>query len=399
MINNFEKWFTKTNESLSEEVPVTNDVATQTDVTVSTDSQADVGRKGIMSDVDAIMTSLDALSVELTEELENVNLEELHETAADSVVDYMFKAPKARKSQKKVNSMHLKVAGLEAASSNLDGDKKKKVGEKIDQLKTQAKELQTAVDDKFGSASNIVKSALASEKIKGKLEVIKTSMGDDGKDSSDLKAQAQKLKARLKEEEAALKDAEPSDEQKEKIKKEQEAKKKADAEKNPEQTPAEETPAEETDTDKIAKIEGDIDTYAGNIEDTNKAIKDNETKVRKLEGEKEKATDSTKIESAIEGLLKRINADKEDVKDMQTRRNNLKKELAKLSPREALAVRADLVGLTDLANEILEKQDWQLDGTVLYNKYNALIMTLESKEILNESFQDLSIKDKFSRLL
>ena len=148
-------------------------------------------------------------------------------------------------------------------------------------------------------------------------------------------------------------------------------------------------------------MEGGIKDYESNIDNTNQAIKDAETKIKQLEAEKEKATDPSKIEKSIEGLSKRIDKDKEDVKDLQASRNNLKKQLAKLSAKEQLAVRAGLLGLNELSSEIFNKHDWQFENnSTLYTKYNTLISKYESDVVLNESkYMNDSIKDAFARLL
>ena len=86
---------------------------------------------------------------------------------------------------------------------------------------------------------------------------------------------------------------------------------------------------------------------------------------------------------------------------MQTSRNNLKKELAKLSAKESLVVRAGLLGLNELSSEIFNKHDWQFENnSTLYTKYNTLISKYESDIILNESrYMNDSIKDAFARLI
>jgi hypothetical protein len=208
MTDKFNNWFSKIIESIaSEEVPTATD-APSGETTKATTSDT-VGRKGIMSDVDAIMTSLDALTVELTEDL---NQEEpILEGAADAVVDFLIKIPRARKAQAKVNKVKLKSAGLEAAAANSQGDKKVELNKKIELIKTQGKELQSMVDDKFSKSSDIVQSAQSAEKIKGQIAVLKAGMGEG--DNSDMKDQAKKLVNRLRDEEAAIAEAQPEKEE------------------------------------------------------------------------------------------------------------------------------------------------------------------------------------------
>ena len=147
-------------------------------------------------------------------------------------------------------------------------------------------------------------------------------------------------------------------------------------------------------------MEADINQYAKNIDETNARIKEHETKIKQLQTEMQKATDKQKFEDGIEALQKRIESNKEDVKDMQAARNNLKKELAKIAPKESLVIRAQDLGLNELATEILEKESWQLNNTKLYSMYNEQLSRIESTQILNESkYVTLTIKDKLSRLL
>ena len=73
-----------------------------------------------------------------------------------------------------------------------------------------------------------------------------------------------------------------------------------------------------------------------------------------------------------------------------------KKELKKMSAQESLIYRATEASLLELATEISEKAEWQLDNTVLYTKYNTIIKKAENDSILTESN---SIKDRFNTLL
>lgn len=85
---------------------------------------------------------------------------------------------------------------------------------KIDKLKTQRDELQKEVDQKASKQGTIVQKMHNTSKIKGKMEVLKVSMGD--KNKGDVKDRIKKLKDRLKAEQEAIKDAEPSEEDKKK---------------------------------------------------------------------------------------------------------------------------------------------------------------------------------------
>lgn len=293
----FKQWYSNIHEDLETEPTV----KTNTDVKSNTTSDyTDSNKSDIMKDVDNIINSLEVLSTELTESLNNSesNLIGEKDSLATKTIDFMIKAPKARKAQGKVNKMNLKIANLESTANNAKGKDKQKIKDKVSQLKNQAKELQKDVENKYKDSSKIVKSALSSEKIKGRLEVLKASAGEG--DSGDIKSQVNKLQKRLKEEEDSLKDAEPSNDQKKELKQ--------------------------------------------RIED-----KKNES----------------------------------------------------LSIKNILINRANRVNLTELANEINTKKEWQLsESSILYQKYNTQILKAEYTLQLNESkYSVTSIRDKFSNLI
>jgi len=228
MIDKFENWFNKINEKLvSEEVsevPIATDTTTTTGETTNTDT---VGRKGIMSDVDAIMTSLDALSVELTESLNEDLLDKAIGgaavigggiiaglgLAAKKAYDYKVIAPKAKKAQDSVNKMSIKIAGIEVKLDAADGDMKDKISKKIEASKKQRDSLQQNVDDKFGDKSSPVKKALSISKKEGKMAVLNITMGEGTPEQkADAKAQITKLKTAIIQDEADFKNAQPSQE-------------------------------------------------------------------------------------------------------------------------------------------------------------------------------------------
>lgn len=339
MINNFEKWFTKTNESLSEEVPVTNDAATQTDITVSVDS----GRKGIMSDVDAIMTSLDALSVELTESLNEDSLDALGALGVSAAAGlgvgayklYQWKAvaPKARKAQQKVNAINIKIAGLESQIKGAEPKVKEKVESRIEKAKEQRDAMQQEVNDKYGNGSAAVKNALAAEKNLGRMEVIKIELGDaTPSQKQQLTDQAKKVKAAIAKAETEFKQAEPKATPE--IKKEIEAAEEKQKEDKPEK--AEETPAEETEKPADAK------------EDKLERVKD--------------------LISKEEERLSKTDSDE--------------------SPK--------LDKLKEIEDDLATKENWQLENTELGRLLEMKINKFENDINILES---ISIKDKFSRLL
>jgi colicin import membrane protein len=188
--------------------------AQELEKTQATDSP-DIKRE-IVDDVDSIIGSLEALSNQVREELDSAEYESLSEadSVMDKALDFMVRGPKIKKLQSKVNKMALKVADLEDAKDQMEGDKKAKLKEKIDKLKTQRDELQKEVDQKASKQGTIVQKMQNTAKIKGKMEVLKVSMGD--KKKGDVKERIKKLKDRLKAEQEAIKDAEPSEEDKKK---------------------------------------------------------------------------------------------------------------------------------------------------------------------------------------
>jgi DNA repair exonuclease SbcCD ATPase subunit len=188
--------------------------AQELEKTQATDSP-DIKRE-IVDDVDSIIGSLEALSNQVREELDSAEYESLSEadSVMDKALDFMVRGPKIKKLQSKVNKMALKVADLEDAKDQMEGDKKAKLKEKIDKLKTQRDELQKEVDQRASKQGTIVQKMQNTAKIKGKMEVLKVSMGD--KKKGDVKERIKKLKDRLKAEQEAIKDAEPSEEDKKK---------------------------------------------------------------------------------------------------------------------------------------------------------------------------------------
>jgi hypothetical protein len=282
----FDNWYTKSiNEN---EVVIENPITTTQTTKIETN---------MSSDVDAIINSLETLANELTEEIESIDFNSIFEET-NSVVDFVFRAPKARAAQKKVNTLLLKVANLDAAASAAtDSDMKKKIANKVTTLKSQAAAVQTAVTDKFKSYSEIVQKALNSEKIKGKLEVIKTAMGDSSNDTGDLKSQASKLVVRLKKEEAAIADSAPSDEDKQKLKDDAEAKAAKKAKAEPETKPVD-------DND---KIKGNKEEMLPRLQLQLKAaqVSGNEEKVKKIQDliDKVSAKESWQINGTYLGMM------------------------------------------------------------------------------------------------
>jgi len=439
MINNFEKWFASTNENLlKEEVSEAPKV--------STDSAPAVGRKGMMHDVDTIMTSLDALSVELTEELEAVESGlAMNEAGAGDAIKQWFISMKAAKAQQKVNKIKMNAADLEFAADQADGDKAKAIKAKLPKVKLQATELQKMVDDKYGSKGAIVSSRISKEKIKGQLEIIKrtTGMEDDPKKKAGLKTKMKELAMKSKEEDQAIADFEDKnaeDIQKEKERIEAEAQASRDKEDGKEETPKEETPKEETPKEETPEEETPEEetpeekTAREEKEDAAKKKEKEAEKVAKEEEAKKKEEErvaalsdeekeAEKVAKEAEAKKKEEEAKKKEeervaaLSDEEKEAEKVAKEAeAKKKEEEAkkakevndslqidndLITRARNLNLNELAADIESKLDWQVsEGTVLRSNYEAIIKKAESDQILNESkYQVNSVKDAFRRLM
>jgi hypothetical protein len=386
----FDNWYNKTiNEN---EVVIENPIKPTQTTKIDTD---------MSMDVDAIINSLETLANELTEEIESIDFNSIFEET-NSVVDFVFRAPKARAAQKKVNTLLLKVANLDAAASAAtDSEMKKKIATKVTTLKAQADDVQTAVTDKFKSYSDIVQKALNSEKIKGKLAVIKTAMGDSSNDKGDLKSQASKLVVRLKKEEAALSDAAPSDEDKQKLKDDAEAKaaeKAADAERAKDD--AEAAAAEKDKKDAEAEAEPNADAEAepkAEAEAEPKADAEAEPKADaeaepKADAEAEPKADAEPkaADKSVDGKDK-IKGNKEEM---------LSKLQSQLKNAQDSGNEEKIKKVQSLIDRVSAKESWQIDGTYLGIMFESELRKIENDTILEKlSYLNYSLKDRFANLL
>ena len=431
-MDNFEKWFSKVNEDLAAS-PTIN---TEVEITTDSETEVDSDRNNIMGDVDTIMTSLETLASELTEEL-NIELEDLNEAgnAGDFIKSWIL-GIKATKAQNKVNKVKMNVADLSFAADKYKGDKKASFEAKYTAASKQSKDLQTLVDDKFKGSGGYVEGKLAAAKIEGQLAIIKrtTGMEDDPSKKSKLKEKMTELVNRYKEEVSAIKSKE--DDNKEAIatkkkelqgdtkgdaeqevapeaestkdtdnrtdaekqadaKADSDAKVKSDAKAEAESDKPETTdkPETETSADKIAQMEADIKAINDSTEEAKKVIA---TKTKELEQAKRDVEVGKGSKDDVQKIENRIEEEKEDIKDLKADELAAKKELKKMSAQESLIYRATEASLLELATEISEKAEWQLDNTVLYTKYNAIIKKAENDSIITES---ASIKDRFNTLL
>jgi len=175
-------------------------------------------------DQSAIDTILEAY-LELFESLENEDAEvneaggEAAKKMGKGLWRFVYWAPLARKAQQKVNKVKLNQKALDLAADEAPNkDQREKLELRATRMKDKIKELQAAVDDRFGDKGNYVKGVIQRQKIQGQLDIIKTETGmsDDPDEQTTLKAKAQALQKRYKEEEEALKAMEPSEEEKKK---------------------------------------------------------------------------------------------------------------------------------------------------------------------------------------
>lgn len=427
-MNKFEKWLNAINEELASEPAI----AAEPTVSSSTSSN----REAMMSDVDNIMTSLETLAGELQESLnEAEDVEEaanidatkamatgaLAATAAAGVgaykgtqalIDWTVRAPKARKAQDTVNQMKIKIVGLQNAFRQAKNDSKKKqiIKERIEKAREQADQLQDQVDSKFENASGIVLKALANEKLKGKIEIAKVELGDSTPErQAEIKDQLKKYNDQYQANSQALKELEPN---KEEIKAAEERKKKAEQRAKEKETQAALQSAKEGDKEtspedgakaaaekaaqqKEAQLEDAISQYDSNIQTEMDRVSKLNNDLSDAEKEKEASTKPDEVEKKINLIKAEISKSKEDINQMKAAKEKLKKQL---SPKESLVIRAMAASLNELAVEISEKAEWQLEGTVLYTKYDSMLRKVEATNYLTES-RSMTIKDKFSKLL
>ena len=346
--------------------------------------------KTLAGDVDTIISSLDTLVKELTEELDSPELNALNEIDGEGpskVWQWIWWMPKARKAQAKVNKIKLNVTDMEAAAEDApDTDQRAKINAKATMTKDQANELQRLVDDKFNAKGELVAKALHNEKILGQIASIKRASGleDDPEKKASYKEKMAELQQKWKNDQDAIKELEPSEEDKaaeiEKKKEEQRlAKEKQDkldddaesAKKEKEEEPKEEPKEEPTKNLEVKKLEDEIANFEQDLATAEKSPDKNKEGIETLK-------------SAIAGKKKAL----QKLKD-------------KTNPQESLVNRANAAGLNELATEISSKFDWQLhEGTILHQKYDNIIKRVEYSNTLNESkYQNFSIKDNFSRLL
>lgn len=169
-------------------------------------------REAMIKDIDSIITSLETLATQVTEDLEteaDIN-EAGEEGAGKKIADFLIFGKKYKKMQQKINTMKIQKADLEFAADGLPGDQKDKKEALRAKAKTvggQITDLQKLVDDKAKERGSYVQKVLSKTKIEGQMELIKKTAGftDDKTKVGELKQRMAELKRRAQEEDAAIK--------------------------------------------------------------------------------------------------------------------------------------------------------------------------------------------------
>ena len=171
-------------------------------------------------------------------------------------------------------------------------------------------------------------------------------------------------------------------------------------------------PEDQPETSATNSIEFEIKQLKDVAVSTQNEISKMETQLKALEDEKAKATNPASFDEKINRLKADIAGFKQDLKTNAAEQAAKIKELQALQSKNeaveideninknALINRAAAVGLTSLIEEINAKQEWQLNKTALYSKYNTVIATAENAAKLTaEKHSTGSIKDRMSKLL
>ena len=349
----------------------------ENEVATATPTAADIS-----TDVDTIINSLETLANELTEEL---NLIQIDEAGAVDFITAWITSIKAVNNQKKVNKIKMNAADLSFAAEKAEGPKKKALQDKSTAVNSQAAELQKMVDDRFSGKGGIVDRKLAKTKIEGQLEIIKRTSGmeDDPSVQSDLKTKMRELANKYKEEEAAI--AKLEDDNKAAIDAERERQNK-----------------EANDTNAAEAAQATKDAEAA------QATKDAETAQATKDAEDAQATkdaeDAPETKDAEDAPETKDAEDAPETKDAEDAKNDKEGKLKRL---EDMLVKAKESGdeekikkVQDLMDRVSAKESWQLEGTNLGMMLESEIIKLQLSFKLNESkYTDLSIKDRFSRLI
>jgi uncharacterized protein YlxW (UPF0749 family) len=407
----FESWYKSITESVKENAEMAQTApapANPTTTTQSTTVKSEISaeKSDIIKDVDSIMSQLATLSVQVKEamnsldefESKELNEEELNEDqaifeltageAGSKMADWIFYAPKYRGMQKKINKMKMNALDIQLAIDLLggkaeDAPKRDALKAKKSNMDAAIKDLQSEVDTKARERGEYIGKVLSSEKIKGKMELVKRASGqeDNPTKKKELADSFKELNRRFAEEQSAIKELQNKEKEKEAAKKAEEPKR--------EEPKKEEPTKEEPKKDANTELEADIKSY-------NKNIADERASVEKAKEELKSETDPEKVAKLKDSIQK----SKEDIAELQNSVKDLKAELKKnASPKESLMFSATELGLNELASEISTKENWQLENnSALYAKYKMMIDRQSSSNKINES-NAISIADKFRTLL
>ena len=369
-MDKFEKWFNKVNEELAVSPTINTEVA---DVAV-TDVDAD--RSNMIGDIDTIMTSLETLASELTEELA-IELEDLNEAGksiTDKAGDFIkswITGMKATKAQGKVNKIKMNATDLRFAADTAKDGNSTNLDKKAIAAKDQAKDLQTLVDKKFSASGSYVTNKLQAAKIAGQMEIIKrtTGMEDDPKKKAALKDKMVELAAKYKEDVAATKELEDANQ--------------------------EVIAANKKKTKKKTKVKGE-DTTGDDAQDA-PGDKDNRTDAQKqADAAKEEETRKATLKNA-DGADDATKADREKKNSKDGLMDRYKVLLKKAQDDGDETKAKDIQSKIDA---ISKRESWQLDGTELGRIFEMELIRYENSFALNESRHNVdSIKDKFNTLL
>jgi len=304
-------------------------------------------------------------------------------------------------------------------------DKLQDLKAKVSGLKDEKKEVDTSTTvGKLKAVKFDIQIALLNAQIKAEDGDPNTDPSEDDKKAKELEAKAAELEAKIKEEEAEGADAEEAPEV------DAEEAPEVDAEEAPE-VDAEEAPevdaeeakkkAAEEEAKKKAeeeRVAGLTDEERAAEEEAKKKAEEEAKKKAEEEEAKKKAENAEEVEDteeveakkkaeeeakkkAEEEAKKKAEEEAAEEEAKKKAEEEAKRKAAEEDPKEALVIRANAVGLNELASEIDSRLAWQLaEGTSLRLKYESLIRKAESDKTLNESrYFNNDVKDAFRRLL
>ena len=374
----FESWYSMIME---------NELATTATTTVSE-------APSMSNDVETIMTSLETLAKELTEELSGEEFNELNEDsvgAPGKVMQWIWWMPKARKAQAKINKIKLNIVDMESAAADApDAQQRARINAKAKLAKDQVPELQKMLHDKFSDKGTLVQKAISSEKLVGQIAAIKRATGleDDPTVKATYKDKMIELQAKYKEDEAAIRELEPSDEDK----KAEKEKRDREAEDNRKRQETLDADAKKSRED-LAKADGKSEKSAEEIEQDKQAALDAEAKAK---GSSTDPADDTKKADPADDTKKADPTD--DTKN--TKEGKLKRLGELLAKAKESGDEEKVKKVQALIDKIAAKESWQLEGTTLGMMLESEITKLEMSFILNEAkYENLSVKERFSRLM